>query len=94
MPESNLCHTLLAADCSSQPKMAVFLVNNHNNGTLDYGLKVYVGENYFEFYKPTSTRNITLTDEPVYITVNGKDKINVRNEPYQYPAIDKTFEYR
>lgn len=74
--------------------MAVFLVNNLHNETLDYGLKVYVGENYFEFHKPTSINNITSTNEPVYITVNGKDKINVRNEPYQYPAIDKTFEYR
>lgn len=93
MPEGNLCHTLLAADCSSQPKMAVFLVNNLHNETIEYGLKVYVGENYFEFEKPT-TNNITSTDEPVYITVNGRDKINVRNEPYQYPSVDKSFEYR
>lgn len=86
------CLTLLAADCSHLREMAVFLMpSNENSLTSNYGLRVYIGENYFTF----KTSNITDDKAPVNIILNKDEKIiDVRNQPYQYPEEGHNYDFR
>lgn len=86
------CLTLLAADCSPLREMAVFLLpSSENSLTSNYGLRVYIGENFFSF-KPSNS-----SDEkaPVHITLNKDEKIiDVRKEPYKYPEEGNNYDFR
>lgn len=87
------CVTLLVADCSPYPEMAVFLLPSSDNGlSSNYGLRVHIGEHYFT-YNP---RNNSIKDNsPVYITLNkDSEPIDIRLKPYQYPKDTKTFDFR
>ncbi|XP_061389205.1 uncharacterized protein LOC133324377 [Musca vetustissima] len=86
------CQTLLAADCSPLREMAIFLMPNFENSlSSNYGLRVYIGENYFTFKSTNSTDDKT----PVLITLNDNEKIvNVREKPYQYPEEGNKFDFR
>ncbi|KAL9889825.1 vitellogenin-like lipoprotein [Glossina fuscipes fuscipes] len=82
------CLTLLAADCSPLREMAVFLMPfKANNLSPTYGLRVYIGQNYFTY---NSTKTIESDNDPIYITLNEdiEHPINIRNKPYQYPEED------
>ncbi|XP_068157824.1 vitellogenin-5 [Drosophila tropicalis] len=76
------CLTLLAADCSSQPKMAVFLIPTNSS---NYGLRVHIGQNYFNFNSRPGNISQTSNDDPVVIYLNGNQPHNVRDQAYQWP---------
>lgn len=88
------CITLLAADCSPLPEMAVFLLtsNDQNSSSTNYGLRVYIGDNYFTF----KAGNGSVADNsPVFITLNkASEPIDIRAQPYQYPERAKAFDFR
>lgn len=86
------CQTLLAADCSSLREMAIFLMPSiENSFSSNYGLRVYIGENYFTF----KSTNTTDDKAPVLITLNNNEKtVNVRENPYQYPEEGNNFDFR
>ncbi|KAI8129767.1 Vitellogenin-1 [Lucilia cuprina] len=86
------CLTLLAADCSPLREMAVFLMPSVENSlSSNYGLRVYIGENYFTF------KSSSYTDDkaPVNIILNKDEKvIDVRQQPYQYPEESNNYDFR
>ncbi|KAH8271317.1 hypothetical protein KR018_006399, partial [Drosophila ironensis] len=87
------CLTLLVADCSPQPQMAVFLTPSKAHGLgSNYGLRVHVGQNYFSLRSRSSA---TPTDEPVLIYLNQEQTPhNVRQKPYQWPAGSSDYDLR
>ena len=84
------CLTLMVGDCSEQPKMAVFVTSRPNDKQRSrYGLKVFVGGNFFTF-EPQSVDG----NEPIYITVNDIDRINIRSQAYKFPVLEKFYDFR
>ncbi|XP_055851471.1 uncharacterized protein LOC129915809 [Episyrphus balteatus] len=84
------CTTLLAADCSTQPKMAIFLIPPMDAEQSNFGLKIHFGENFLTFNPQTNVS----TQGPVYIGLNNTYKVDVRPSPFHYPADKKDFEFR
>ncbi|XP_036228844.2 vitellogenin-2 isoform X1 [Bactrocera oleae] len=88
------CQTLLAADCSVLPEMAIFLLPSPENGlSANYGLRVYIGQNYFTF-RPVDNHTKLQDDAPIYITVNNSETlINLRDKPYRYPEDVSDYDF-
>lgn len=89
------CQTLLAADCSVLPEMAIFLLPSPENGlSANYGLRVYIGQNYFTF-RPVDNHTKLQDDAPIYITVNNSETlINLRDKPYRYPEDVSDYDFQ
>lgn len=87
--KNDSCMTLLAADCSTKPKMAVFLIPSTDETQNHFGLRIHFGENFLTFNPQT---NVSRRG-PVYIGVNNTYKVDVRLSPFHYPD-KKDFEFR
>ncbi|XP_017118911.1 uncharacterized protein LOC108140563 [Drosophila elegans] len=89
------CLTLLVADCSPLPQMAVFVTPSPVQGEgSNYGLRVHIGQNYFNFHSRTDNRS-QPSDEPVFIYLN-QDQVphDVRQKPYQWPLETSDYDFR
>ncbi|XP_055643974.1 vitellogenin-3 [Toxorhynchites rutilus septentrionalis] len=73
---------LLAADCSDQPKIAVFMLDNGK------GIQIYTGGNYI-VYETTSQQE----SDPI-LNINDEQLINLRNVVYQYPPNEEIYDFR
>ncbi|KRG01396.1 uncharacterized protein LOC6573593 isoform X2 [Drosophila mojavensis] len=90
------CLTLLVADCSPLPKMAVFLTPSPDAKTLasNYGLRVHIGPNYFNF-RSRAGNSSHVDEDPVFIYVNqAQTPYDVRQKPYQWPIDDSDYAFR
>ncbi|XP_030375006.1 uncharacterized protein LOC115624412 [Scaptodrosophila lebanonensis] len=89
------CLTLLAADCSPFPKMAVFLTPSPSHGlSSNYGLRIHIGQNYFSFY-PREGNSTSLDEQPVLIYINqAQTPHDVRLKPYQWPIDANEYDFR
>lgn len=90
------CLTLLAADCSPAPKMAVFLTPSSDTQGLasNYGLRVHIGQNFFNFHSRPGNSS-QPDEEPVFIYLNQEQTPHdVRHKPYQWPIDDSDYAFR
>ncbi|SPP84272.1 uncharacterized protein LOC117585887 [Drosophila guanche] len=89
------CLTLLVADCSPLPKMAVFLTPSPAHGLAsNYGLRIHIGQNYFNLHSRTDNSS-QPNDQPVFIYVNQEQTPHdVRLKPYQWPLEDSDYDFR
>jgi len=89
------CLTLLVADCSPLPQIAVFVTPSPVQGlSTNYGLRVHIGQNYFNFRARTDNSSLP-TDEPVLIYLNqDQTPHNVRKKPYQWPIETSDYDFR
>ncbi|XP_055375125.1 uncharacterized protein LOC129607901 isoform X2 [Condylostylus longicornis] len=93
------CSTLLVGDCSTEPKMAIFLTESSSSPILSssslnetetiFGIKVYVGGNYF-----TVKQQDTIPGSPVIINVNDELEINIREKVFVYPSGEENYDFK
>ncbi|ALC45883.1 CG31150, partial [Drosophila busckii] len=90
------CLTLLFADCSPMPKIAVFVTQQNNTNSMgnNYGLRVYFGENFFEF-RARNGKFSQSDEHPVIIYLN-QERIphDLRLKPYQWPIDTSDYAFR
>jgi cupin superfamily acireductone dioxygenase involved in methionine salvage len=81
---------LIAADCSEQPKFALFVEyykTNHKNKLKE--VKIYTGGNYLTYSLENQNK------DNVRIVVNGKDEVNnINKESYTYPPYEQFFDFK
>lgn len=78
---------LLAADCSIDPKLAIFVTFQSDNQTYDM-LKVFIG------HHEILINSNYMTNEGAYIEVNQNRVYVTPGNAYTYPNDDKVFEYK
>ncbi|EDV43546.1 uncharacterized protein Dana_GF16474 [Drosophila ananassae] len=92
------CSTLLVADCSPLPQLAVFLTPSKTpDNATNYGLRVHIGQNYFNLHPRNRTVHTDTAplDEPVFIYLNqNQTPHNVRQKPYQWPLESSDYDFR
>lgn len=80
---------LVSADCSADPKFAVFVAYKGSDFQIFDYVKVFVGGH--EITIPSTENN---NDEPL-IKINGEEEIRLnKTTHYQYPKDDKFYDYR
>lgn len=82
------CSTLLVGDCSVTPRMGIFIMADNSDNTVRYILKVFIGKHYFTFDPKVKDNGEFM------ILLNGTDKINVQSKGYQFPAVEKFYDFR
>ncbi|XP_016952519.1 uncharacterized protein LOC108026214 [Drosophila biarmipes] len=89
------CLTLLVADCSQLPQIAVFVTPSPvEELQSNYGLRVHIGQNYFNF--PARKDNSSQpSDKPVRIYLNqDQTPYDVRQKPFQWPLEASDYDFR
>ncbi|KAH8265516.1 hypothetical protein KR038_009680, partial [Drosophila bunnanda] len=89
------CLTLLVADCSPQPRIAVFVTPSPENGLAgNFGLRVHIGQNFFDLHSRSNSSQ-PITTEPVFIYLNrDQTPHDVRQKPYQWPLEASDYDFR